>query len=178
MQSFVHFFCFLVHLQYGIFKSNVYNNPLIIAKIVSSLKKTIMKIYFAGSIRGGREDAALYQQIIEYLKTFGEVLTEHIGNPNLTDAGDDGPTDRFIHDRDLDWLQSADVVVAEVTTVSMGVGYEIGRAVESGKKVLCLFRPDSDRNLSAMIAGCADLVLVNYQNLDEAKRAIEEFLER
>jgi len=135
-----------------------------------------MKIYFAGSIRGGREDAALYQQIIEYLNTFGVVLTEHIGDPQLTDLGDDGPTDRFIHDRDLEWLQSADVVVAEVTTVSMGVGYEIGRAVESGKKVLCLFRPDSGKNLSAMIAGCPDLELVKYRNLDEAKTAINESL--
>lgn len=137
-----------------------------------------MKIYFAGSIRGGREDAVLYLQIIEYLKTFGEVLTEHIGDPKLTDLGDDGPTDRYIHDRDLEWLRSADVLVAEVTSVSMGVGYEIGRAVESGKKVLCLFRPDSGKNLSAMIAGCPGLMLVNYGNLDGAKRAINEFLKR
>jgi 2'-deoxynucleoside 5'-phosphate N-hydrolase len=137
-----------------------------------------MKIYFAGSIRGGREDAALYSQIIEYLKTFGEVLTEHVGDPNLTNLGDDGPTDRFIHNRDLDWLLSADVVVAEVTTVSMGVGYEIGRAVADGKKVLCLFRPDSGRNLSAMIAGCPELEVFGYGNLDEAKSAVSAFLEK
>ncbi|GAB1451265.1 nucleoside 2-deoxyribosyltransferase [Draconibacterium sp.] len=135
-----------------------------------------MKIYFAGSIRGGREDAALYLQIIDYLKTFGEVLTEHIGDQNLTDLGDDGPTDKYIHDRDLAWLQTSDVLVAEVTTVSMGVGYEIGRAVESGKKVLCLFRPDSGKNISAMIAGCDDLTLVNYTGLDEVKLAIDGFL--
>jgi len=137
-----------------------------------------MKTYFAGSIRGGREDAALYLQIIEYLKTFGEVLTEHIGDPKLTDLGDDGPTDRYIHDRDLEWLQSSDVLVAEVTSVSMGVGYEIGRAIESGKKVLCLYRPGSGKNLSAMIAGCPDLTLLNYRNLDEAKTAIGEFLQK
>ncbi len=136
-----------------------------------------MKIYFAGSIRGGREDAALYQQIIEYLKTFGEVLTEHIGDPKLTDLGDDGPTDRYIHDRDLEWLQSADVLVAEVTTVSMGVGYEIGRAVESGKKVLCLFRPEIGKNLSAMIAGCPNLELVKYNNTLELRNAIIRFLQ-
>ncbi len=136
---------------------------------------TNMKIYFAGSIRGGREDAGLYLQIIDYLKTFGEVLTEHIGDQSLSDLGDDGPTDKYIHDRDLEWLQSADVLVAEVTTVSMGVGYEIGRAVEVGKKVLCLFRPDSGKNLSAMIAGCPDLELVNYQKLDDAKLVIDRF---
>ena len=135
-----------------------------------------MKIYFAGSIRGGREDAALYLQIIEFLKTFGEVLTEHVGDPNLTVLGDDGPTDRYIHDRDFTWLQSADVLVAEVTSVSMGVGYEIGRATEAGKKVLCLFRPNSGKNLSAMIAGCSNLKLVNYSDVKEAKRAIDAFL--
>jgi len=31
-------------------------------------------------------------------------------------------------------------VVAEVTIPSLGVGYEIGRAVALGKRVLCLYR--------------------------------------
>ena len=136
-----------------------------------------MKIYFAGSIRGGREDAALYLQIIDYLKTFGEVLTEHIGDPKLTHMGDDGPTDKYIHDRDMEWLKSSDVLIAEVTSVSMGVGYEIGRAVEMGKKVLCLFRPESGKNLSAMIAGCDDLELANYSTLEEARESIYLFLD-
>jgi hypothetical protein len=39
-----------------------------------------IKIYFAGSIRGGREDAAFYHQIIALLIEYGEVLTEHIGD--------------------------------------------------------------------------------------------------
>jgi nucleoside 2-deoxyribosyltransferase len=135
-----------------------------------------MKIYFAGSIRGGREDVHLYLEIIEYLKNFGEVLTEHVGDQNLTNDGDDGLSDQFIHNRDLDWLQSADVLIAEVTTVSMGVGYEIGRAVEAGKKVLCLFQSESGKNLSAMIAGCPTLELANYQTMKEAKNAIKYFL--
>lgn len=134
-----------------------------------------MKIYFAGSIRGGREDAALYAELINHLKNFGEVLTEHIGDANLTSAGDDGPDDRFIHDRDLEWLFSSDVVVAEVTTVSMGVGYEIGRAVAAGKKVLCLFRPGTGRILSAMIAGCPGVKVVQYNDLSKGKEIISAF---
>jgi len=137
-----------------------------------------MKIYFAGSIRGGREDAALYLQLIEILRNYGEVLTEHVGDQTLSSLGDDGPSDRFIHDRDLEWLQRADVLVAEVTTVSMGVGYEIGRAVEAGKPVLCLFRPGSVRNLSAMISGCPSLELVNYNTLDEAQQSIDNFMKK
>lgn len=134
------------------------------------------KIYFAGSIRGGRQDAALYAEIISFIKNFAEVLTEHIGDSELTDLGNDGPTDRYIHDRDLEWLQSSDAIIAEVTTVSMGVGYEIGRAVESQKKVLCLFRPANGKNLSAMIAGCNNLDLVNYSDFESVKQPILDFL--
>jgi 2'-deoxynucleoside 5'-phosphate N-hydrolase len=137
-----------------------------------------MKIYFAGSIRGGRDDAELYFQIIDYLKNFGEVLTEHVGDQALSELGDDGPTDRFIHERDLEWLKAADVLVAEVTTVSIGVGYEIGHAVEAGKPVLCLFRPGAGKNLSAMIAGCPDVKLVHYREFSAIKKAIDTFLKR
>ena len=123
-----------------------------------------MNIYFAGSIRGGREDAALYARIIEHLKRFGTVFTEHIGDSTLTELGDEGFTDRQIHDRDMDWLLAADVVVAEVTTVSLGVGYEIGRAVAAGKRVICLYRRHEGKRLSAMIAGCSGLLVIPYDH--------------
>ena len=38
-------------------------------------------------------------------------------------------------------------LVAEVTQPSLGVGYELGRAVAMGKKILCLYRPQSDRSM-------------------------------
>ena len=37
------------------------------------------KVYFAGSIRGGREDAQLYHDLIEEIKKTDIVLTEHVG---------------------------------------------------------------------------------------------------
>ena len=45
-------------------------------------------IYFAGSIRAGRKDAVLYAKIVELLKGYGTVLTEHVGDPNLSEAGE------------------------------------------------------------------------------------------
>lgn len=134
-----------------------------------------MKIYFAGSIRGGRQDVILYQQIITYLKNYGQVLTEHIGDTNL--SSEDEVTDKFIHDRDMEWLLSADAVVAEVTQPSIGVGYELGRAVEHGMRILCLYRPDMNNRLSAMIAGCSKLELQFYSDFNEAKGIIDTFME-
>ena len=117
-----------------------------------------MTIYFAGSIRGGRGDQAIYEEIIDRLRRYGTVLTEHVGDVNLS-LGGENAADCDIHDRDLDWLRSADVLVAEVTTPSLGVGYEIGRAVEWGKRVICLYRPADGKRLSGMIAGCNDLTV-------------------
>ncbi len=43
-----------------------------------------MKIYFAGSICGGRDDKELYLEIIKKLTSFGTVLAEHVGDKNLS----------------------------------------------------------------------------------------------
>ena len=37
------------------------------------------------------------------------------------------------------------VIVAEVTQPSLGVGYELGRAVAMGKRILCLYRPQENK---------------------------------
>ena len=37
-------------------------------------------------------------------------------------------------------------LVAEVTQPSLGVGYEIGRAVAMDKKILCLYRPQEGKS--------------------------------
>ncbi|MFC2093826.1 nucleoside 2-deoxyribosyltransferase [Bacteroidota bacterium] len=137
-----------------------------------------MKIYFAGSIRGGRDDADLYKQIINHLKLYGEVLTEHIGGKNLEVSGEDTMNDAYIHNRDLDWILQSDIVVAEVTTPSLGVGYEIGRAIENKKRVLCLYRSNSGKRLSAMIAGSPDIAVEEYKTIIDAKDIIDNHFKK
>ncbi|MBL7021729.1 nucleoside 2-deoxyribosyltransferase [Patescibacteria group bacterium] len=137
-----------------------------------------MKIYFAGAIRGGRNDVDLYIKLINYLKKYGGVLTEHIGERNLTQKGEKDKTEEFIHNRDMNWLLEADVMVAEVTTPSLGVGYEIGRAVMDKKKVLCLYREQKGTRLSAMVRGCKDVKTKDYESYEEAVKYIDEFLKQ
>jgi 2'-deoxynucleoside 5'-phosphate N-hydrolase len=134
-------------------------------------------IYFAGSIRGGRDDTAIYARIIEMLRPFGTVVTEHVGDADLTLGGENAP-DGEIHDRDLEWLRSADVLVAEVTAPSLGVGYEIGRAVEWRKRIVCLYRPSPDRKLSGMIAGCPALAVYEYSDVKQLPAMLPAALTR
>ncbi|XP_023254393.1 2'-deoxynucleoside 5'-phosphate N-hydrolase 1 isoform X1 [Seriola lalandi dorsalis] len=152
-----------------------------------------MKVYFCGSIRGGRDDVALYRRIVEKLQSYGTVLTEHVSSTELSDrgmcdvtellccdwTGEDASAagDKFIHDRDVDWLRQSDVVVAEVTQPSLGVGYELGRVVDMKKKTLCMFRPLSGRVLSAMIRGAddGDRFVVRDYSEDKVENVLEEF---
>ena len=68
------------------------------------------------------------------------------------------------------------IVIAEVTNPSLGVGYEIGRAIECKKKIVCLFYTKSDNRLSAMIAGSKDIVLFEYSSLNEAISYLDKIL--
>ena len=133
-----------------------------------------MNIYFAGAIRGGRDDRAIYLEIVEQLRAYGRILTEHIADPQLDELGEDA-SDQMIHDRDLSWLREADCLVAEVTVPSLGVGYEIGRMTEWGKRILCLYRPTRNRALSAMIAGSEVVTVREYQSTAELKEIFDDF---
>ncbi|XP_021572265.1 2'-deoxynucleoside 5'-phosphate N-hydrolase 1 [Carlito syrichta] len=104
---------------------------------------------------GGVELQTEQSESLSYL--WPSARTEHVAAAELGARGEEAPGgDRLIHEWDLAWLQQADVVVAEVTQPSLGVGYELGRAVALNKRILCLFRPQTGRVLSAMIGGAAD----------------------
>lgn len=135
-----------------------------------------MNIYFAGSVRAGRDDQDLYRQLIRGLRGHGRVLTEHVGDPKLTELGDDGPSDPGIYLRDMGWLAESKLMVAEVTVPSLGVGYEIGRAESLGIPVLCLYREREGRRLSAMISGNPRVMVANYATVAEALAHIDSFI--
>jgi len=136
-----------------------------------------MNIYFAGSIRGGREDVKIYQEIITHLGKFGTVLTEHIADTDLESIGEKDLSDKEIHDRDLEWLKRSDVLIAEVTSPSLGVGYEIKTAITWKKKILCLYRKQKGKSLSAMIAGCPEIEVNYYESLSEAKEILNRYFD-
>lgn len=129
-----------------------------------------VKIYFAGSIRGGRQDAAIYMELLAGLEQHGEVLTEHVAT-----IGEEDLSDGEIFVRDLEWLSSCDAVVAEVTTPSLGVGYEIGIAQSLGIPVLCLYRPGSDRRLSAMLSGNPGILVIEYSTVAELDSVLADW---
>ncbi|XP_063862313.1 5-hydroxymethyl-dUMP N-hydrolase-like [Scylla paramamosain] len=150
-----------------------------------------LKIYFSGSIRGGRSDVDLYGRLVEQLGKFGKVLSPFVADKTVTDASvHEGEitnglfsfycaamTDKEIYDRDLRLIEECHAVVAEVTQTSLGVGYEVGQAKALGKKILCLYRPQPGKLLSAMIRGAEEkgsFVTRDYKE-EDLPEILEEF---
>ena len=113
--------------------------------------------------------------MIKHLDTYGKVLTEYVGDPKLSSYGDNKRSDDRIYDRDTSWIKESDIVVAEVSTPSLGVGYEIAYAEQLGKTILCLYKRQINKKLSAMINGNKNILVKEYDKIDEATQHIDEF---
>jgi len=135
-----------------------------------------MKIYFSGSISGGRELLAVYQTIVSELKKYGTVLTEHIADSSLTIGGEKNGSNQTIFNRDLKWLKQSDLIIADVTTPSLGVGYEIAMGIERKIPVHALFYKKDNRRLSAMISGNPGVILHEYDNPDHVPDLIQQIM--
>ena len=135
-----------------------------------------MNIYFSCSITGGRNEERIYQRIVNYLLKNGhEVPTAHLALPGvLEDESDLNAVD--VYQRDLEWVRNCDVLIAEVSTPSHGVGYEIAAAVYLGKHVMCCHR--ADKKISKIISGntSENVRVLAYKSEDELIFEIDAFL--
>lgn len=133
-----------------------------------------MKIYFAGSIRGGRVDAGLYRRIIEYMQRNHVVLTEHVGSPDLN-LKEQGKRDADIYDQDTAWLRESDILIGECTCPSLGVGYELAYAEKYGKPCH-IFYDKTKTQLSAMLTGNPYFIIHPYSSDQEIFEVLDEVL--
>lgn len=132
------------------------------------------KVYFAGSIRGGRTDAGMYARIISYIQQTDTVLTEHVGRVDLN-LMEQGRKDEAIYEQDSTWLRECDLVIAECTCPSLGVGYELAYAERFGKPCH-IFYDRSRTQLSAMLTGDRYFHIHPYSTEDEIFRILGPIL--
>ena len=137
-----------------------------------------MNIYFACSITGGREFENTYQEIVAALTKDGhQIPTSHLVQSDVME-NERELTPQEVYERDVDWVKNCDVLIAEVSTPSHGVGYEIGFALNIGKPVLCMHQ--KDHKVSKMITGNQDAALITqaYSTVEEAISLARAFMVR
>jgi nucleoside 2-deoxyribosyltransferase len=135
-----------------------------------------MNIYFSCSLTGGRKDEAVYGAIVRHLVAAGhEVPTAHLAHPDVMKIEKVIDPDD-VYRRDIEWINNCDAVVAEVSTPSHGVGYEIAYALSLGKPVLCCYQ--NGVPVSKMIIGNSSdgLTVFDYADMEEALAKLDEFL--
>ena len=137
-----------------------------------------MNIYFACSITGGREFESIYQEIVAALEADGhEIPTSHLAQTEVME-NERLLAPRDVYERDVKWIRNCDVLIAEVSVPSHGVGYEIGFALGIGKPVLCLSQ--KGRKVSKMITGNPDsnLETSEYSSVNDAILQARIFLHK
>lgn len=135
-----------------------------------------MNIYFSCSITGGREDQDIYQKIVDHLVAAGhEIPTAHLSKAEIMeDERVISPSD--VYKRDVNWVNQCDLVIAEVSTPSHGVGYEIALALLHEKPVFCCYK--KGKTVSKMILGnsMSNISIYAYGTEEDLFKEIDQYL--
>ena len=133
-----------------------------------------MKIYFSGSIYGGRQKADAYKKIVKKLKEYGEVLTEEVADDEVlkTERGSDEAIFKNLENE----LNEADLIFAELTIPSLGVGYEIGYADSHNKKIIGIYDKTVTPKITTMLRGNKRIKIIPYTDLDEIINDLENII--
>ena len=116
-----------------------------------------MTIYLACTVRGDRGGVLAGRAICERLEHHGHhVQTRHLLADDV-EAAESTITEGEVFRRDMEWLTACDVLVAEASGSSYGVGFEVGyvlgRAHASGQRVVLLYDAARRDKVSRLITG-------------------------
>ena len=141
-----------------------------------------MNIYLACTVRGDRAAVAALRDVADWLEGEGHtILTRHLLADDV-DTAESALTEREVFERDMQWLRSADLIIAEASGSSFGVGFEVGyvlgRAEQSGQRVLLLYHAARRGRVSRLISGNAHPYCTTcpYEDPAGLQRAVHSFL--
>lgn len=134
-----------------------------------------MIVYCAGAIKGDVTYQNYYKEIISIVKSFNHTAISEL---NKEFKEQEVISDKKIYERDINWLKESDIMIAEVSGPSLGVGYEIAYALNVIKIPVLALLYTGVKKISSIISGCTSelFILREYNSPDEIKKHIEEFL--
>ena len=136
-----------------------------------------MNIYFSCSITGGRDDQHIYQKMVDFMVARWPTKCPPLIFPKRKCWRMSAVVSALeVYQRDVNWVNECDVLIAEVSTPSHGVGYEIALALQQEKRVLCCYQ--AGRKVSKMLLGntSATLSLYAYQDARDVLAELERYL--
>jgi nucleoside 2-deoxyribosyltransferase len=137
-----------------------------------------MRIYLACTVRGDRGAVAGLRSLVVSLEAAGHtILTKHLLDDNVEGA-ESALTERAVYERDIEWLEACDILIADASGSSFGVGFEVGyvlgRSDRTDQRVVLLYRADRRDQISRLIVGNAHprCSVVSYEDGSELLRVV------
>lgn len=134
-----------------------------------------MKIYFSGSIYGGRQKLDTYKKLIKELKKYGEVLNEEVADENVLISEQEIPDNEVFENLEQE-MNQADLIFAEFTVPSLGVGYEIGYADSHNKKIIGIYDKNVVPKITTMLRGNKRLKIIPYTDINKIISNLDNIL--
>jgi 2'-deoxynucleoside 5'-phosphate N-hydrolase len=138
-----------------------------------------MRIYFGFTMAGDRGSLAAARRIVAILEELGhDVLTRHLVEDDAF-ANDRRLTPRQVYERDMAWLGQSDVLIAEVSGSSYGLGYEAGYVLgQAGRRVILCYAAAAEERISRMITGNTHpgCTLICYGSIEELEARLRAAL--
>jgi 2'-deoxynucleoside 5'-phosphate N-hydrolase len=142
-----------------------------------------VKIYLACTVRGDRSAIAGLRSLASALEAAGHtILTKHLLDDDV-DGAESTLTERTVYERDIRWLEACDVLVADASGSSFGVGFEVGyvlgRSEHTDQHVVLLYQIDRRDRISRLIVGNAHprCRVVPYSEAGDLAAAVRQAIE-
>jgi len=116
-----------------------------------------MQIYLACTVRGDRGAVGALRSLVATLERGGHtILTKHLLDDDV-DTAESALSERAVYERDIEWLESCDLLIADASGSSYGVGFEVGyvlgRSERTDQRVVLLYRAERRDKISRLVAG-------------------------
>lgn len=134
-----------------------------------------MKIYLSGSMYGGTQKIETYKILVKELEKYGKVLTKQIADINAIENEKKWEDSEIYKDLE-NKLNEADIIFAEVSVPSLGVGYELGYADKLGKKIIAIYDEGYTNKVTTMIRGNKRIKLISYKDIRKIIDNLDELL--
>lgn len=134
-----------------------------------------MKIYVSGSMYGGTQKIGTYKIMINELEKHAEVLNKNIADSNAIENEKYQKDEDIFQDLEQKMIM-ADIIFAEVTIPSLGVGYELGYADKLGKKIIAIYDETYTKKVSTMIRGNKRIKLIPYTDINDICKNMNKLL--
>jgi len=133
-----------------------------------------MIVYCAGAIKGDTAYQNNYKEIIRFIGSMNHTALAELNGEFKFSVP---LSDKQVYTRDIKWIESSELVIAEISGPSLGVGFEIAYAIFQKKIPVLALVSSEVKKISAMITGCNSqlLTIKKYKNIEDMRNIISNY---